>query len=328
MKKVLITGAEGFIGSHLTEVLVQQGFDVKAFCLYTSTGTKGWLDTLPETILKNLEVNPGDIRDRNTLDRAMEDCDTVFHLAAHISIPYSYIAPSSFIDTNVTGTLNILQAALDHKIEHLIVTSSSEVYGTAVQIPINEEHKLQPQSPYAASKVAADALAWSFFKSYQLPVTILRPFNTFGPRQSTRAIIPSIIMQLLRGTQSLELGSTTPTRDFTFIDDLVKAFIETGKKPDLAGNVYNISSGKEISMRELAHILLNKISPEISLVTKEERLRPSESEVFRLLGDATKFSERTSWKPKITFEEGIDKTITWFSNKENQKFYISKGYQI
>ncbi|WP_340066111.1 SDR family NAD(P)-dependent oxidoreductase [Ascidiimonas aurantiaca] len=328
MKKVLITGAEGFIGSHLAETLMQEGFDVKAFCLYTANGSKGWLDTFPKNTLDNIEISPGDIRDRNTLYKAMKDCDTVFHLAAHISIPYSYIAPSSFIDTNVNGTLNILQAALDHDIEHLIVTSSSEVYGTAIRVPINEEHRIQPQSPYAASKVAADALAWSFFKSYRLPVTILRPFNTFGPRQSTRAIIPAIIIQLLSKTQMLELGNTTPTRDFTFIDDLVKAFAETGKKPELAGNTYNICSGKEISIHQLAHMLISKINPETSLVTQKERLRPSESEVFRLLGDATKFSERTLWKPETPFERGIDQTIAWFSNKKNQEFYRVNGYQI
>ncbi|NER12187.1 SDR family NAD(P)-dependent oxidoreductase [Leptobacterium flavescens] len=328
MKKVLVTGAEGFIGSHLVEELVNNGYEVNAFCLYNSFNSNGWLDHLPDNIKKNVNVFMGNIEDVHHLRKALKDCDRVIHLAALISIPYSYVAPESFLKTNINGTLNILQLAREEEVENLIITSTSEVYGTARSIPITEEHPLQPQSPYAASKVGADAMALSFYKSYGLNVSIARPFNTFGPRQSTRAIIPTIITQLLNGKKEIFLGNLSPTRDFLYVKDTVRGFVSMIGDNSVKGEVFNLSSGREISIWQLADTLIKKINPDAQVMEDEKRVRPDSSEVFRLVGDATKLKEKTGWKPAISFEEGLDKTIEWFSQPENLKRYNPGLYTI
>lgn len=314
MKKVLVTGADGFIGSHLVELLVEKGYDVKAFVYYNSFNTWGWLDTLPKEKLDKIEVFCGDIRDPNGVREAMKGVDTVFHLAALIAIPFSYHSPDSYVDTNIKGTLNVLQAARDLKLERVLVTSTSEVYGTALYVPIDEEHPLQGQSPYSATKIGADQLALSFYRSFNLPVTLVRPFNTFGPRQSARAVIPTIITQLLAGKEEIKLGSLTPTRDFNYVKDTANGFLEIALSDKTIGEVVNIATQKEISIGDLANELIRQINPKAKIVCDEQRLRPEKSEVNRLLGKNEKILRLTNWKPQYTFEEGIKETIEFIKN--------------
>ena len=327
-KKVLITGADGFIGSHLTEQLIEEGCIVRAFVNYNSFNSWGWLDTLSKDTLDKIDIFAGDVRDPNGVRTAMEGMDMVFHLAALIAIPFSYHSPDSYIDTNVKGTLNIIQAAKDLKIERVLVTSTSEVYGTAQFVPITEEHPKQPQSPYSASKIGADAIADSFFRSFDLPLTIVRPFNTYGPRQSARAVIPTIITQLLNGKEEIKLGDTTPTRDLLFVKDTVSGFIEIAKSKNLIGHEVNIATQSEISIYELAMEMIQQINPSAKIVTDKERIRPEKSEVFRLFGSNEKIKQYTNWEPKFDLKSGIKETIKWFSEKENLKQYKADIYNV
>jgi NAD dependent epimerase/dehydratase len=315
MRKVLVTGADGFIGSHLTEALVNSGFDVRAFVCYNSFNSNGWLDTVSSDIKKKIDFFPGDIRDPNGVREAMKGIDVVFHLAALIAIPFSYHSPDSYIDTNVKGTLNIIQAARDNKVRRVLVTSTSEVYGTAQFVPITELHPKQPQSPYSASKIGADAIADSFYRSFDLPITIVRPFNTFGPRQSARAVIPTIISQLLNGAQEIKLGDITPTRDLLFVKDTVNGFLKIAQCDELIGHEVNIATQSEISVGDLAQQLINKINPSAKIITDTIRLRPEKSEVFRLFGSNEKLKLFTDWSQKHTLAEGLSETIEWFSKK-------------
>lgn len=327
-KKVLVTGADGFIGSHLVEELLEQGYRVKAFCLYNSFGTWGWLDNFPKEKLDKLEIFMGDVRDPNGVRTAMKECDIVYHLAALIAIPYSYHSPDSYIDTNVKGTLNIVQAAKDLGIERVLVTSTSEVYGTAQYVPINELHPRQPQSPYSASKIGADCIAESFYRSFDLPLTIVRPFNTYGPRQSARAIIPTIITQLLSGQQEIKLGDLTPTRDLLFVKDTAKGFVAIANSKELNGQDCNIATNSEITMQEMADTLIELINPKAKIIQDPERLRPEKSEVFRLFGDDTKIKKHTDWNQAYTLKEGLKETIEWFSKKENLRLYKPGIYNV
>lgn len=320
MSKVLVTGADGFIGSHLTEELVKNGHEVKAFVYYNSFNTWGWLDTLPKEIMQNVEVFTGDIRDPNGVRTAMEDVDFVFHLAALIAIPFSYHSPDSYVDTNIKGTLNILQAARNNShIKRVLVTSTSEVYGTAKYVPIDENHPFQGQSPYSATKIGADRLAESFYRSFDLPVTIVRPFNTYGPRQSARAVIPTIITQLLSGAAEIKLGSLTPTRDFNYVKDTAAGFIAIASTDKTIGEEINIATQKEISIGELASTIIEQINPQAKIICDEQRLRPEKSEVNRLLGSNKKIKQLTNWSPKYSLEAGISETISWI--KENLSSY-------
>ncbi len=326
MKKILITGADGFIGSHLTEELVKQGNKVKAFVYYNSFNSWGWLDTLPKDIMKEVEVFTGDVRDPNGVRESMKGIDEVFHLAALIAIPFSYHSPDMYVDTNIKGTLNVLQAARDLDISRLLITSTSEVYGTAKYVPIDENHPYQGQSPYSATKIGADRLAESFYRSFNMPITIVRPFNTYGPRQSARAIIPTIITQLLGGKEEIELGSLTPTRDFNYVKDTVNGFIEIAKSPKTIGEEINIATQQEISIGQLAEELIRQINPNAKIVCDEKRLRPEKSEVNRLLGSNKKIMSLTNWKPNYTLEQGLVETIKFF--KENLGKYKVDIYNI
>jgi NAD dependent epimerase/dehydratase len=326
--KVLITGADGFIGSHLTEALVNFGFDVRAFVCYNSFNSNGWLDTVSNDIKRKIDFFPGDIRDPNGVREAMKGIDVVFHLAALIAIPFSYHSPDSYIDTNVKGTLNIIQAARDNKVKRVLVTSTSEVYGTAQFVPITELHPKQPQSPYSASKIGADAIADSFYRSFDLPITIVRPFNTFGPRQSARAVIPTIISQLLNGAQEIKLGDITPTRDLLFVKDTVNGFLKIAQCDELIGHEVNIATQSEISVGDLAQQLINQINPSAKIITDTIRLRPEKSEVFRLYGSNEKLKSFTDWSQKYTLAEGLNETIEWFSKKENLQQYKSDIYNV
>lgn len=312
MKQVLVTGADGFIGSHLTEELVKHGCKVRAFTLYNSFNTWGWLDTLPKDIIDEIEVFPGDVRDPNGVREAMRGVGEVFHLAALIAIPYSYHSPDTYVDTNIKGTLNVLQAAKDLGTSRLLVTSTSEVYGTAQYVPIDEKHPYQGQSPYSATKIGADRLAESFYRSFNIPVTIVRPFNTYGPRQSARAVIPTIIMQLLAGREKIQLGSLAPTRDFCYVKDTVNGFIEIAKSDKTIGEEINIATQQEISIGQLAEELIRQINPNAKIICDEQRLRPENSEVNRLLGSNEKIMRLTNWKQKYTFERGLAETIDFF----------------
>ncbi len=325
-EKVLVTGADGFIGSHLTEELVKKGEKVKAFCYYNSFGTWGWLDTLAPEIKNEIEVFMGDIRDPNGVRTAMQGMDTVYHLAALIAIPFSYHSPDSYVDTNIKGTLNVLNAARDVGTKRLLVTSTSEVYGTAQYVPIDEKHPFQGQSPYSATKIGADRLAESFYRSFALPVTIVRPFNTFGPRQSARAVIPTIITQLLTGKTEINLGSLTPTRDFNYVKDTAAGFIAIANCEKAVGEEINIATEKEISIGDLANELIRQINPEAKIVTDDVRLRPEKSEVNRLLGSCKKLQSLTDFKPKYTFEEGLAETIEFL--KANLKDYKADIYNV
>lgn len=325
-KKILVTGADGFIGSHLTEELVKRGYPVKAFAYYNSFNTWGWLDTLPKDIMDNVDVFTGDIRDPNGVREAMRDCEAVFHLAALIAIPFSYHSPDAYVDTNVKGTLNVLQAAKQLELRRVLVTSTSEVYGTAKYVPIDENHPYQGQSPYSATKIGADRLAESFYRSFNLPVTIVRPFNTYGPRQSARAVIPTIITQLLAGKTEIKLGSLTPTRDFNYVKDTANGFIEIFKSDKTIGEEINIATQQEISVGDLARELIRQINPNAKIICDEERLRPEKSEVNRLLGCNEKIQRLTAWKAKYTFEQGLAETIEFF--KHNLDKYKIDLYNI
>lgn len=311
MKKVLVTGADGFIGSHLTESLLEKGYDVRAFAYYNSFNTWGWLDSLPKEKLDQIDVFTGDIRDPNGVREAMKGIDEVFHLAALIAIPFSYHSPDSYVDTNIKGTLNVLQAARDLGTQRVLVTSTSEVYGTAQYVPIDEKHPFQGQSPYSATKIGADRLAESFYRSFNLPVSIVRPFNTFGPRQSARAVIPTIITQLLAGKTEIQLGSLTPTRDFNYVKDTAAGFIAIAESDRTIGQEINIATGQEISIGDLAKEIISQVNPAASIVCDEQRLRPEKSEVNRLLGCNRKLKELTDWEQQYTFAEGIAETIEW-----------------
>ena len=314
MSKILVTGAGGFIGSHLTELLVREGFDVRAFVHYNSLGSWGWIDSFPEEEKKNIEVFSGDIRDPNGVRDALRGCDAVFHLAALIAIPFSYHSPDTYVDTNIKGTLNILQAARDLGTSRVLVTSTSEVYGTAQYVPIDEKHPYQGQSPYSATKIGADRLAESFYRSFDLPVTIVRPFNTYCPRQSARAVIPTIITQLLAGRQEIRLGALSPTRDFNFVRDTANGFYQIFRSEKTIGQEINIATQKEISIGDLAKELIRQINPEAQIVCEEQRLRPEKSEVNRLLGCNEKIMRLTDWKPQVSFEQGLAETIEFLRN--------------
>lgn len=326
MKKVLVTGADGFIGSHLTESLLEKGYDVKAFVYYNSFNTWGWLDTLPREKLDQIEIFCGDIRDPNGVREAMKGTDGVFHLAALIAIPFSYHSPDSYVDTNMKGTLNVLQAARDLSLERVLITSTSEVYGTAQYVPIDEKHPFQGQSPYSATKIGADRLGESFYRSFDLPVSIVRPFNTFGPRQSARAVIPTIISQLLAGKREIKLGALTPTRDFNYVKDTAAGFIAIAESEKTIGQEINIATQTEISIGELARIIISQINPEAQIICEEQRLRPGKSEVNRLLGSNKKIKELTDWQQNYTFEQGIAETIIWI--KEHMDSYKTDVYNI
>lgn len=313
-EKILVTGAEGFIGSHLTEELVKHGYDVRAFILYNSFNNWGWLEDLPQDIMEHVEVFAGDVRDPNGVLEAMKGCDAVFHLAALIAIPFSYHSPDTYVDTNIKGTLNVLQAARKLDLDRVLVTSTSEVYGTAQYVPIDENHPYQGQSPYSATKIGADRLAESFYRSFDLPVTIVRPFNTYGPRQSARAVIPTIITQLLAGKEEIELGSLTPTRDFNYVKDTANGFIEVYRSSKAIGEEINIATQQEISIGELAEELIRQINPNARIVCDEVRLRPEKSEVNRLLGSNEKILRLTDWQPRYTFAEGLAETIDFLRN--------------
>ena len=312
--KILVTGSDGFIGSHLTEELVKQGNKVRAFVFYNSFNTWGWLDTLPKQILNEIEIFTGDIRDPNGVREAMKGMDEVYHLAALIAIPFSYHSPDSYVDTNIKGTLNILQAARDLDTSRVLVTSTSEVYGTAQYVPIDEKHPYQGQSPYSATKIGADRLAESFYRSFNMPITIVRPFNTYGPRQSARAVIPTIITQLLSGIEDIKLGSLSPTRDFNYVKDTASGFIEISKSSKTIGEEINIATQHEISIGQLAEELIRQINPNAKIICDEQRLRPEKSEVNRLLGSNEKIKNLTNWQPKYTFEQGIAETIEFLKN--------------
>lgn len=310
-KKILVTGADGFIGSHLVETLLEEGYAVKAFVYYNSFNSNGWLDTLPEKTLSQIEIFAGDIRDPYGVKKALSDVGSVMHLAALIAIPFSYHSPDSYVDTNIKGTLNVLQAARELGLERVLVTSTSEVYGTAQYVPIDEKHPFQGQSPYSASKIGADRIAESFFRSFETPVTIVRPFNTYGPRQSARAVIPTIISQLLSGEEQIKLGLTTPTRDFNFVKDTCLGFVEILKSVKTIGEEINIASGTEISVGDLAQKLITLINPKARLIQEEVRLRPAKSEVERLLGCNKKIQKLTTWRPATSLDEGLAATIEW-----------------
>lgn len=327
-KKVLLTGADGFIGSHLAERLLQEGCKVRAFVYYNSFNSWGWLDTLPAEIRDQFEIFSGDIRDPNGVATAMKDIDVVFHLAALIAIPFSYHSPDSYIDTNVKGTLNIIQAAKNLGVKRVLVTSTSEVYGTAKFVPITEEHPKQPQSPYSASKIGADCIADSFYRSFDLPLTIVRPFNTFGPRQSARAVIPTIITQLLNGATEIKLGDTTPTRDLLFVKDTAEGFIKIAQCDDLIGHEVNIATQSEITVADLANEIVKQINPEAIIVSDDQRLRPAKSEVFRLFGSNEKLKKYTDWEAKYNLASGLKETIEWFRDPKNLQSYKSNIYNI
>jgi NAD dependent epimerase/dehydratase len=328
MHKILITGADGFIGSHLTEALVNNGFDVRAFVYYNSFNSYGWLDSFPPETKSKIEFFAGDIRDPNGVREAMKGVDIVFHLAALIAIPFSYHSPDSYIDTNVKGTLNIIQAARDNQVSRVLVTSTSEVYGTAQFVPITELHPKQPQSPYSASKIGADAIADSFYRSFDLPLTIVRPFNTFGPRQSARAVIPTIISQLLNGAEEIKLGDIIPTRDLLFVKDTVNGFLKIAECNKLIGHEVNIATQSEITVGDLAQFLINQINPKAKIVSDSVRLRPEKSEVFRLFGSNEKLKSFTDWEQNYSLEAGLAETIEWFSKKENLQQYKSDIYNV
>lgn len=323
MKNVLITGADGFIGSHLTELLLSEGYNVRALSQYNSFNNWGWLEDISHP---NLEVVCGDVRDADYCRHITKGIDTVFHLAALIAIPYSYVAPDSYVDTNIKGTLNMCQAARDLGVEKLLVTSTSEVYGTAQYVPIDENHPRQPQSPYSATKIGADAIAKSFYNAFDLPVTIVRPFNTYGPRQSARAIIPTIISQIANGAKEIKVGDLSPTRDFNYVKDTCRGFLAIARAEGVAGEEINIATDTEISMQDTLNLIADIMGADISWVKDPERCRPSKSEVFRLHGCNKKITGLTDWRPQFSLREGLAETIQWFTNPENLKKYKSNIY--
>lgn len=326
MRRVLVTGSEGFIGSHLTEELVKRGYSVRAFVLYNSFNSWGWLDTLPTDVMSQVEVFTGDVRDPNGVYEAMSGCDAVLHLAALIAIPFSYHSPDTYVDTNIKGTLNVLQAARRLGTSRVLVTSTSEVYGTAQYVPIDESHPYQGQSPYSATKIGADRLAESFYRSFDLPLTIVRPFNTYGPRQSARAVIPTIITQLLAGKQEIKLGSLSPTRDFNYVKDTVAGYVSLLECEEAIGEEVNIATQRETSIGDLAAELVRQINPSARIVCDEERVRPGKSEVERLLGSNEKMTRLTGWTPRYTLAEGLAETIEFL--RENLERYKVDIYNL
>lgn len=331
-EKILVTGADGFIGSHLVELLIKKGFKVKAFCFYNSLGSWGWLDVLEKDVKEQIEVVMGDIRDFQTVRNAMQDCDKTYHLAALIAIPYSYIAPSSYISTNIQGTLNVVQAAKELEISRVIHTSTSETYGTAQYVPIDEKHPQVGQSPYAASKIGADQIALSYWKSFKTPVSIIRPFNTYGPRQSSRAVIPTIISQIASGKKIIKLGATTPTRDFNFVLDTCRAFLSVGNNTNTIGKTLNASSNFEISIGDTVKLIAEVMNSNVEVVKDKDRMRPETSEVNRLYGDNKYIKSITNWEPQFDgingFKRGLEITSKWFSDPNNLSKYKSNSYII
>jgi dTDP-glucose 4,6-dehydratase len=331
-KKILITGADGFIGSHLAEELVCLGCDVRAFVFYNSFNSWGWLDHSKPEIKKNLDVFAGDIRDPHGVKQAMKGCDVVFHLAALVAIPYSYHSPDTYVDTNVKGTLNVVQAARELKVSRIIHTSTSEVYGTAKFVPITEEHPLQGRSPYSASKIGADQIAISFYHAFNTPISIIRPFNTYGPRQSARAVIPTVIIQIANGQHKIKLGALHPTRDFSYIKDTVSGFIAVAQSEKSVGEVINIGSNFEVSIGETVNLIAEVLEADIEIETEQVRLRPDKSEVERLWADNSKAKKLTGWEPLYAgrngFKRGLIETVQWFANHENLKKYKADVYNI
>ncbi len=324
--KALITGADGFIGSHLTELLVREGYEVKALSQYNSFNTWGWLDDT--TCLSDIDVLTGDVRDPHYCKHITKDVDVIFHLAALIAIPYSYVAPGSYVDTNVNGTLNICQAAIENKVSRVIHTSTSEVYGTAKYVPIDEQHPLQAQSPYSASKIGADAMAMSFFNAFDLPLTIARPFNTYGPRQSARAVIPTIIAQIASGCPQIELGDVTPTRDFNYVDDTCRGFLALARCDKAVGEVVNMGSNYEISVADTLNLIRELMNSPVEFVFDQQRMRPEKSEVSRLWCDNTKIKTLTGFEPECSIRQGLQKTIDWFTVPENLAKYKATIYNV
>lgn len=331
-KKVLVTGADGFIGSHLTEHLVAQGYDVRAFVLYNSFNSWGWLDESPRKVLDAIEVFAGDVRDPHGVRKAMEGCDTVMHLAALIAIPYSYHSPDTYVDTNVKGTLNVVQAARELGVRRVVHTSTSEVYGTARFVPITEEHPLQGQSPYSATKIGADQIALSFHAAFNTPVTVIRPFNTYGPRQSARAIIPTVITQIANGERKVKLGALHPTRDFNFVTDTVRGFVAVAESDKCVGEVVNIGSNFEISIGDTARLIAEVMDAKVEILTEEERLRPEKSEVERLWADNSKAKRLAGWEPRYGgregFKRGLAETVAWFAAPGNLGRYKAGIYNV
>lgn len=330
--KILVTGADGFIGSYLTEELVKQGYNVRAFVLYNSFNSWGWLDYSPPEIRDNIEVFAGDIRDPHGVKEAMKGCNLVIHLAALIAIPYSYHSPATYVDTNIKGTLNVVQAARELNLEKVVHTSTSEVYGTAKFVPITEDHPLQGQSPYSASKIGADQIAMSFYYAFNTPVAIIRPFNTYGPRQSARAVIPTVITQIANGQRRIKLGALHPTRDFNYVKDTVRGFIAVAESQNSIGEVINIGSNYEISIGELVTLIAKTMEVEVEIETESVRLRPEKSEVNRLWADNTKAQKLLGWVPLFGGYEGLHKgiaeTVKWFTNDVNLKQYKSNIYNL
>ncbi|HCI91324.1 MAG TPA: NAD-dependent dehydratase [Verrucomicrobiales bacterium] len=327
-KNVLVTGSDGFIGSHLTEELIDQGCNVRAFVYYNSFSSWGWLDNLDKEKLSKIEVVAGDIRDRGSVAKAMEGIDVVFHLAALIGIPYSYDSPESYVGTNITGTLNVLEEARRMGTERVIVTSTSEVYGTAQYVPIDEKHPFQGQSPYSATKIGGDRMAESYFRSFNVPVTIARPFNTYGPRQSARAIIPTIISQLCNGSDEISLGSLSPTRDLVYVKDTARGFISLAENDNTIGEEINIATQDEITIGDLAQKLISAIRPAATIISDEQRVRPEKSEVERLLGSNEKIKSLTGWVPEWSLDNGLEATIEWFKEPANLAAYKSDIYNV
>ena len=324
----LVTGADGFIGSHLSEFLLKQGHKVRAFVLYNAQGSRGWMENTAPEVQAEIDFFAGDVRDPRAVSKAVKGVDCIFHLAALIGIPYSYEAPDSYVDTNIRGTLNILQAAREQQASRVLVTSTSEVYGTAQYSPMDEQHPLQAQSPYSATKIAADRLAESFYRSFGLPVSIVRPFNTYGPRQSTRAVIPTIITQLLKGKTEIRLGDMRPTRDFNYVADVVRAFEAIALSEAAIGEEINIATQQEVSIGDLAQSIIQQINPEARIVQEEARFRPAESEVMRLCGSNEKIRSLTGWEPQYDLEKGLAETIAWFRDEDNLRHYPRLGYQV
>lgn len=331
-KKILITGADGFIGSHLTETLINEGFNIRAFVMYNSFNSRGWLDTLAKEIQNNLDAISGDIRDPHGVEQAMTGCDVVLHLAALIAIPYSYHSPDTYVDTNIKGTLNVLQAARKLGLEKVVHTSTSEVYGTARIVPITEDHPLQPQSPYSATKIAADQMALSFYNSFNTPVAIIRPFNTYGPRQSARAVIPTVITQIAGGQRKIKLGALRPTRDFNYVKDTVRGFIAVAESDNSVSEIINIGSNYEISVGDLVEMIAEIMGVNIDIETDNQRLRPEKSEVDRLWADNSKAKELLGWQPQygglIGLQKGLTETIEWFTESNNLSKYRAGEYNI
>ncbi|OUR75013.1 NAD-dependent dehydratase [Arcobacter sp. 31_11_sub10_T18] len=325
-KNVLITGADGFIGSHLTEMLVKEGANVKALSLYNSFNYWGWLEDI--SCLDNIEILNGDIRDAHYCKHITKDIDIIFHLAALIAIPYSYVAPSSYVDTNINGTLNIVQAAKENGVSRVIHTSTSEVYGTALYVPIDEKHPLQAQSPYSASKISADAMALSFYNAFDLPLTIARPFNTYGPRQSARAVIPTIITQIASGVKEIKLGDVSPTRDFNYVEDTCLGFLKLASSPKTIGETVNIGSNFEISVGDTLNIIKEIMNSDVEFITDKQRIRPGKSEVQRLWCDNSKIKSLTGFEPQYSIKQGLEKTIEWFLQEENLKKYKANIYNV